>query len=814
VRSEPADGARDVPLDVGTLRLHFDQDMQDGHTLWGSERGQVPPLPEPEAARWRTPRLFEIPLGPLQPNATYAIQLNSARRRRFRSAAGEPLPITTIVFRTGGGAPAPEPEEVIVVPPPPAPTGDDVIVVPPPPEPSPPPAKPARTRFRRTEQRLGAVAGTFPRVLAAASGCRYAYVEEEDGKQRLVVDGTPGPWFAELDKYKFEFGDDGSRFAYWAKAEGGECIVLNHRPGPRFDKVLSLPDRPYHEVTFRLDATRVAYAAKKDGQTYVLVNDQRHGPHPVALMPALGPDGRLAYGGSRTGKPPLKPFFMVDGEPQEVSYLPLFVYFSPDGKRLACLGAAIDPDKGLPRDKPVVVLDGVVSPGYDDASTLMFSADSRHFAYEAKRDGREFVVLDGQEQKDYDEVADLEFSPDGRRFAYKAWEKSSGKYRKCMAVIDGRPSRVYGSVDFIEFSPDGKHVVFVAQPFHATEYVENREFVVLDGVEQAECEEALYVEFSADSQHSIYTGKRDGRYHVFVDGEAVASSRDRLVGAALSADGSHAAWYAQPEGSRMVYLDEEADPAFDEILTGPVFRSDGAMEYLGVRDGIAYRVVHAPVPPRAEGPAPSDEPVLVVPPPEPAGTKDAAAWYKKAQDAADAAEKFTCYRKAAEAGHADAMFSVGVCYRQGQGVEQDDAKAAAWYRRAAEKGQGEAAFNLGSSYANGRGVEKDEREALKWYLVAAKKGSDRAMFSVGLCYARGSGVAKDAAKALDWFRKAAAKGYAAGAYNAGLMLEHGVGAPTNVPEAIRYYRQAAKGGHEQAIEALARLEAKEPAATP
>ena len=52
--------------------------------------------------------------------------------------------------------------------------------------------------------------------------------------------------------------------------------------------------------------------------------------------------------------------------------------------------------------------------------------------------------------------------------------------------------------------------------------------------------------------------------------------------------------------------------------------------------------------------------------------------------------------KGAEAGLPKAMFHIGVCLDEGQGVAAPDYPAAAeWYRRAAAAGHGYAAYNLG-----------------------------------------------------------------------------------------------------------------------
>jgi TPR repeat protein len=62
------------------------------------------------------------------------------------------------------------------------------------------------------------------------------------------------------------------------------------------------------------------------------------------------------------------------------------------------------------------------------------------------------------------------------------------------------------------------------------------------------------------------------------------------------------------------------------------------------------------------------------------------------------------FTKGAETGLPIAMFSYAVCLDQGEGLAAPDYPAAAdWYRRAADAGVAEAANNLGAMYAVGRG---------------------------------------------------------------------------------------------------------------
>jgi len=45
-----------------------------------------------------------------------------------------------------------------------------------------------------------------------------------------------------------------------------------------------------------------------------------------------------------------------------------------------------------------------------------------------------------------------------------------------------------------------------------------------------------------------------------------------------------------------------------------------------------------------------------------------------------------------------------------------------WYRKAAEQGHANAQFNLGVGYANGQGVKQDHAEAVRWYRKATEQG--------------------------------------------------------------------------------------------
>ncbi|MDX2145452.1 MAG: SUMF1/EgtB/PvdO family nonheme iron enzyme [Rhodospirillaceae bacterium] len=84
-------------------------------------------------------------------------------------------------------------------------------------------------------------------------------------------------------------------------------------------------------------------------------------------------------------------------------------------------------------------------------------------------------------------------------------------------------------------------------------------------------------------------------------------------------------------------------------------------------------------------------------------------------------------RALAEAGETSAQTYVAFMYKNGLGVDEDDAEAALWYRKAAEQDDALAQYSLGSMYEKGEGVPQSDVQAHVWYGIAAARfpASDR-----------------------------------------------------------------------------------------
>lgn len=168
---------------------------------------------------------------------------------------------------------------------------------------------------------------------------------------------------------------------------------------------------------------------------------------------------------------------------------------------------------------------------------------------------------------------------------------------------------------------------------------------------------------------------------------------------------------------------------------------------------------------------------------------------------------FQTVEAAADKGDATAQYQLASFYANGNGVKQDDVKAADYLRKAAEQGYAPAQTQLGAFYGLGRGVGRDRTMAVSWYQKAADQGDAVAEYAMGNFCASGRGVKKDIDQAIKWWQKAADQNYpdaecALGHVHFVTNVELGTNY-LNYPEAIRWLTRAAGHGSTDAMNHLA-----------
>ncbi|ORY98099.1 hypothetical protein BCR43DRAFT_412231, partial [Syncephalastrum racemosum] len=116
--------------------------------------------------------------------------------------------------------------------------------------------------------------------------------------------------------------------------------------------------------------------------------------------------------------------------------------------------------------------------------------------------------------------------------------------------------------------------------------------------------------------------------------------------------------------------------------------------------------------------------------------------------------------KAAEQGHAQAQYRLGLAYEQGDSLvagEVSPVKSIEWYCKAADQEHAAAELALASWYLTGVPglLKRDTRIAFRYAFHAAERGSSAAMYAVGYLFEIGEGVTQDLQEAKLWYRQAA-----------------------------------------------------------
>jgi uncharacterized protein len=167
-------------------------------------------------------------------------------------------------------------------------------------------------------------------------------------------------------------------------------------------------------------------------------------------------------------------------------------------------------------------------------------------------------------------------------------------------------------------------------------------------------------------------------------------------------------------------------------------------------------------------------------------------------------------RKIAEAGDLKAQVTLGLMYRDGNGVPKDYKEAWKWYQKAADQGEKVAQYNLRNIYDEAIGCLrlpdysefKEERlramsvieEALNGFHKVAEKGHPFVQCQLGRIYRDGHGVSKNLSKAAEWYRKAAEQGDREAQKELGDIYYVGEDGVKDYREALKWYQKAAEAG--------------------
>ncbi len=279
---------------------------------------------------------------------------------------------------------------------------------------------------------------------------------------------------------------------------------------------------------------------------------------------------------------------------------------TPDFRNIALTGPSGSRMSGF--------LDGHAGGKYDEVLTVppVVSADGRRWAYAARRGSQWFAVVDGKEYGPYDRFSrfsqgtssnnrplefqptprwPIVFSPDSKHFAFIA-----DKGNATIAVEDGKEISVPGNVVIesgLLFSKQGDHLVFVTR-----DTAGRWSAVVMDGIAGPRYETIYWPRFSDDGHHLVYVAmKTPLKYTVVEDGkegplfDSIANNDHTGKGILISSDGAHLAYFANrtagPDHS-FVVIDGRMIPNADHVWMTPDGKS---IAYLtSLQTGMQYQV--------------------------------------------------------------------------------------------------------------------------------------------------------------------------------------------------------------------------------
>ena len=124
------------------------------------------------------------------------------------------------------------------------------------------------------------------------------------------------------------------------------------------------------------------------------------------------------------------------------------------------------------------------------------------------------------------------------------------------------------------------------------------------------------------------------------------------------------------------------------------------------------------------------------------------------------------WREAAELGHTESQYRLGLIYYEDTSV--DDEKAIELWHKAAEQGHIDAQYRLGKHYYENEKLINTQ--AVNWWQKAAELGHTDAQYYLGNAYYNGWDTEKPIQdQAIEWWKKAAEQGHIIAQYNLGVV---------------------------------------------
>jgi uncharacterized protein len=159
------------------------------------------------------------------------------------------------------------------------------------------------------------------------------------------------------------------------------------------------------------------------------------------------------------------------------------------------------------------------------------------------------------------------------------------------------------------------------------------------------------------------------------------------------------------------------------------------------------------------------------------------------------------FRRAADAGHAKSMVSLGLCLQR-QETPEGGQEAIRWFRQAANLGDSGGMLWLGFAFRSGTNVTEDFETAIEWFIKAVEAGDGHSMIHVGRMYAD---YLHSPSKAVPWYLSAAEAGFTESHVALAMLYDDRKSDIYNPVEAVKWWLVVAEGKSSSAGRAMVAL---------
>ena len=391
-------------------------------------------------------------------------------------------------------------------------------------------------------------------IVVSEQGRGAAYIADQDGKQVVVHNGSPGDRYDTISH--LTISPDGQHVSY--------SVTLGNYVQMVSDGVQSMPFVDVYDAVYSPDSRHVAYLAEGRDLMMQIVLDGK--PVEIARNVVSGnslfskDSAKLLYQ-TRTGngrEAHLVIYDLKTGKKVQINCLDTVVVMNTAKDRVAAVATAGDKQQVI--DFPVADPEHVHKSGvYDAVSSVTIGGDDKTVAFVGDKGKHRYLVLNGKEDPLPDDMV------------------------------------IYDSPPVIQPDLKGAGIILSSRERYDNYYIfhQTSRMGGTKPIRYGLIQEPVYCRQNGTL---AYAAMRDGKYFIVLNGKE-GPAFDAVVSLKISPDGTKLIYRAREGAKRFVVVadvqgkEHRRQPAYEMVFV-PVFTPDGKAIAYGVKDGsqLAWKV--------------------------------------------------------------------------------------------------------------------------------------------------------------------------------------------------------------------------------